>query len=152
VTLCVESDAQYRELCQLLELPAAASAAARRRAHDEIDARLTAWTRARERDALVERLVARGIPAGPVLDAAELFAHAQLEQRGFWQWLERDFVGRQPHPAAPYRFGPEPLALDCPAPTLGEHGQEVLRGLLDLTDAEIGALERDGIIGCDPLL
>jgi crotonobetainyl-CoA:carnitine CoA-transferase CaiB-like acyl-CoA transferase len=124
----------------------------RRRAHDEIDARLTNWTRPLERDAVVDLLLARGIPAGPVLDAAELLAHPQLEQRGFWQWLERDFVGRQPHPAAPYRFGPDALGLDGPAPTLGEHGAEVLGGLLGLTDDEIAALERDGILGREPLL
>ena len=151
LTLTVESDAQYSALCQLVDLPAAASVADRRRAHDEIDARLAAWTRTRERDAAVDLLAARGIPAGPVLDAAELFAHPQLAHRGFWQWLERDFVGRQPHPAAPYRFGPDPLALDGPAPTLGEHGTEVLRGLLGLTDDEIAALERDAVVGREPL-
>ena len=152
VTLTVESDAQYRALCQVVDLPAAENAAERRGVHDEIDARLAAWTRQRERDAVVDLLVARGIPAGPVLDVAELLEHAQLAERGFWQWLERDFVGHQPHPAAPYRFGAEPLALDGPAPTLGEHGAEVLRGLLGLEDAEITDLEREGVLGREPLL
>ena len=141
LTLTVESDAQYGALCQVLDLPVAVSVAERRRAHDEIDARIAAWTRPRERDALVELLVTCGIPAGPVLDIAELLVHPQLAHRGFWQWLERDVVGRQPHPAAPYRFGPEPLALDSPAPTLGEHGVEVLRGLLGLSEDEIAAME-----------
>ena len=34
-----------------------------------------------------------------------------------------------------------------PPPRLGEHGDEVLRGLLELGDEEIAALRREGVIG-----
>jgi crotonobetainyl-CoA:carnitine CoA-transferase CaiB-like acyl-CoA transferase len=150
VTLTVESDAQYTELRKLMDLPPAATAAERHAAHDEIDERIREWTGSRERDAVVALLIERGIPAGPVLDAAELLEHPQLAARGFWQFLDREVVGRQPHPSAPYRFGADPFAIDTPAPTLGEHGREVLSSLLGLDSDALTALEADGIIGREP--
>jgi crotonobetainyl-CoA:carnitine CoA-transferase CaiB-like acyl-CoA transferase len=37
-----------------------------------------------------------------------------------------------------------------PAPTLGEHNDEVFRDLLGMTDAELDRLRADGIIGEQP--
>jgi crotonobetainyl-CoA:carnitine CoA-transferase CaiB-like acyl-CoA transferase len=37
-----------------------------------------------------------------------------------------------------------------PAPMLGEHKAEILSGLLGLSSAQIGQLERDGVIGTRP--
>jgi crotonobetainyl-CoA:carnitine CoA-transferase CaiB-like acyl-CoA transferase len=45
-----------------------------------------------------------------------------------------------------------PHAIELPAPTLGQHTREVLRGLLGLADAELGALERERVIGAEPAL
>ena len=87
-----------------------------------------------------------------MLDVNEGLAHPQLEARGFWHWLEREHVGVQPHPAAPYRSGARAHPIESPAPTLGEHSREVLQGLLALTDAELDELERDGVIGTRPVL
>jgi crotonobetainyl-CoA:carnitine CoA-transferase CaiB-like acyl-CoA transferase len=155
VALSVESDAQWRALCELLEDPALASddlgrASGRRDQHDRIDERISAWSAARERDDAVELLLARGIPAAGVLDVNEVLTHPQLEARGFWQWMEREHVGAQPHPVAPYRTGAAPHALDWPAPTLGQQSREVLRELLGLSEQDLDDLEREGVSGTAP--
>jgi crotonobetainyl-CoA:carnitine CoA-transferase CaiB-like acyl-CoA transferase len=157
LTLAVESDDQWRALCALvgdasLADPALERAAERRLQHDRIDAALAAWTRARERDALVEALCARGIPASGVLDVNEVLAHPQLEARGFWQWIEREHVGTLPSPSAPHRTGEEPHAIAFPAPTLGQHTREVLRGILGLGDAELDTLEHERVLGSEPCM
>jgi len=66
--------------------------------------------------------------------------------------LERDYVGEQPQPSPPYRTATAPFGIERPAPTLGQHNHEVLTTLLGLDDAEIVALEREGIIGTKPVL
>ena len=55
-----------------------------------------------------------------------------------------------PHPAAPYRFGVEPVPVSRPAPTLGQHTRQVLMELLDLDSGELDALEAEGVIGTRP--
>jgi crotonobetainyl-CoA:carnitine CoA-transferase CaiB-like acyl-CoA transferase len=40
-----------------------------------------------------------------------------------------------------------PPAIRAAAPTLGQHNAEVLRELLGLSEAEIKALQDDGVIG-----
>ncbi len=100
----------------------------------------------------VEVLLARGIPAAGGLDVNEVLTHPQLEARGFWQWMEREHVGVQPHPVAPYRTGAAPHAIDWPAPTLGQQSREVLRGLLGLSEQDLNDLEREGVTGTEPVL
>lgn len=157
LALTVESDAQWRALADLvgdgeLAHPELRSVDGRRARHDAIDARLAAWTRGRERDPAVADLTGLGIPAAGVLDVHEVLTHPQLEARGFWQWLERAHVGSLPHPGVPWRSGWGPPAIESPAPTLGEHGALVLKGLLGLSEAEVAELERDGVIGTRPLV
>ncbi len=99
LTLAIESDAQWRALRELmrdaaLDGAALEHASERHRQHDRIDAAIAAFTSARERDALVAALCARGIPAAGVLDVNEVLTHLQLEARGFWQWIERDSRAR----------------------------------------------------------
>jgi crotonobetainyl-CoA:carnitine CoA-transferase CaiB-like acyl-CoA transferase len=156
LTLSVESDEQWRALRALvgnasLADPALERAAERQRQHDRIDAALSAWAAPRERDALVADLVARGVPAAGVLDVNEVLTHPQLEARGFWQWIPRELSGTQPSPSAPHRTGESPHAIELPAPLLGEHTREVLSGLLGLGDAELAELERECVIGTEPV-
>jgi len=156
LTLAVESDAQWRELRALagapaLQDPALESAAERQRQHDLIDAAISDWTRTRERDELVAALSARGIPTAGVLDVNEVLTHPQLEARGFWQWIDREISGVQPSPSAPHRTSEAPHAIELPAPTLGQHTNEVLRSLLRLREDELAALERERVIGTEPV-
>ena len=154
--LTVDSDAAWTALADLVGDPALARpsldrASGRRVAHDRIDEHLARWTASRQRDALLDALRRADIIAAPVLAAAEVFAHPQLQARDFWQWLKREYVGWLPHPVAPHRVGEHPATIDHPAPTLGEHSCEVLSTLLGIDEAELDALERAGIVGTRPL-
>jgi crotonobetainyl-CoA:carnitine CoA-transferase CaiB-like acyl-CoA transferase len=57
----------------------------------------------------------------------------------------------QPSPSAPHRTSDAPHAIELPAPTLGQHTNEVLRGLLRLGEDELAALERELVIGTEPV-
>jgi crotonobetainyl-CoA:carnitine CoA-transferase CaiB-like acyl-CoA transferase len=49
-------------------------------------------------------------------------------------------------PGNPIKFRGAPRTPSQPAPTLGEHTDEVLRGLLGLAPERIAALRQDGVI------
>ena len=44
-----------------------------------------------------------------------------------------------------------PYAVEWPAPTLGQHNRDVLTRLLGLSEDELKALERDKVIGTEPI-
>jgi crotonobetainyl-CoA:carnitine CoA-transferase CaiB-like acyl-CoA transferase len=162
ITITVDDDEQWRALGDLMAAGALPTlwpreerfaAAGGRKAHeDEIDRRLGEWTLLRDRDLLASKLMMLGVPAAPVLHAGEPLESPQLVARGFWQWIERAVVGVQPNPSTPFRAGVEPFGIDSPAPTLGEHNELVLAGVLGLSPREIDRLRADGVIGTEPVV
>ena len=110
--------------------PRFATAAARRRRHDAIDERLRAWFDQQERDAAVARLVAAGVHAAPVWNQNLLDELPHLAARGFTQWLDHPVAGAVPYPGTGMRAAQFDVAYRAPAPTVGQHTNEVLRELL----------------------
>jgi len=125
---------------------------------DELEQGLSSWTAQHEAKALMYDLQASGIPAAATYRASELLEHDQLEARKHWQWLERAIVGNQPNPSSPVRslggnppdLAADPISIDRPAPTSGEHNEDVLRDILGLSDEQIRALNEEAIIGTKP--
>ena len=87
-----------------------------------------------------------GLPAGPVLSVTEMHADPQA--------LAREMVVETSHPVAgavktiglPVKFSETPGGVASPAPTLGQHGAEILRAH-GLSEAEIAALRESGALG-----
>jgi crotonobetainyl-CoA:carnitine CoA-transferase CaiB-like acyl-CoA transferase len=153
LALSCESDAHWRALARGLgdpawtRAPALATLAGRRAAHDAIDAELRGWAAARELDAAVAELLAAGVPAAPVADPRATHANPQLVARGFYERVEHPVVGAHPLPGLPFRYASVSHWLRSPAPTLGQHGREVLRELAGCSAGELDALAADGVIG-----
>ena len=100
---------------------------------------------------LVDILTAQGIPAEQVLTADRMYDIAQLDARGYYQELEHPITGVHRYPGWPFRITPGPAEHHRFAPpTLGQHNDEVLRGL-GLTDDEIDDLRARNVIGETPL-
>ena len=152
IVIQVRNEQQWQALAELSDINGFGNAADRLARADELDHVLAAFTADHVAELLTAELQAAGVPAGHTASGLELSADPHLSARGFWKLMERDYVGEIPHPAAPYRVGEAPFDIDAPAPTLGQHNREVLRELLDLSDAEIDDLERQGIIGDRPKL
>ena len=127
IILATGNDAQYRRLCTLLRLPGMASAPEFATNADRIANRaamtegLSAATRQWPRSGLLAACEAEGVPAGPINDLADVFADPQIIHRG----LQISVQG-VPGVRSPFTFSDATLALDRPAPKLGEHQAEVL--------------------------
>ena len=124
-----------------------ASAAARKAHEDELDLAIAAWTRHEDAAELAARLQEAGVPAGPVQTPGELLGDPQLEGRGHFVRLAHPVLGTLPFERGGFRLSESPGAVAAPAPRLGEHGREVLCGLLGLPEAEYQRLAAEGVIG-----
>ncbi len=156
IVIAIDGDTEWKRLLQLMgnpewaRDPCFADAEARLRNPRELDERVAAWTRDHDRDQLARKLQRAGLKAGPVLNPADLLEDPHLDARGFFQTIDREVVGTQPYPSLGVRFSKIPLKDRMPAPTLGQHNEEILRRVLGLSDGEIEKLEREQIIGKVP--
>lgn len=94
----------------------------------------------------LERLFTEhGVPHAPVLSIAQALAHPQAKARQMVVDVDHPVLGRVPIVGRPIKFaGVEQDALATP-PALGEHTDELLRGLGLEPDA-ISALRRKGVL------
>lgn len=122
--LAVGNDGQFRRFCDALGLdalaadPRYASNAGRIEHKPALFAAITQATSLLDRDPLLARLEAAGVPAGPINSVAQAFADPQVVHRGMALTLDRD--GQTlPGLRTPIRFSDAGLALDRAAPMLG---------------------------------
>ncbi len=161
VVVAVTSDEAWPALARTIgrpELaadPSLASAEGRRAREDELEAAIEAWTSGRSPDEAMAALQAKSVAAGAVRGLRETMqTEPQLTARGFWQKIDRPFLGphlqslarvprRRPRLPDP---NSRPEQLDRPVTT-----REVLTRLLGLSAAELDRLEDARIIGETPV-
>ena len=94
----------------------------------------------------VETLEAAGVPNGPINDVAQVFEEPQVQARGIRVELDHPVAGKLPTVASPMRFSATPVEYKLAPPVLGQHTEEILRGLLQLDGAAIARLRAEGTI------
>jgi crotonobetainyl-CoA:carnitine CoA-transferase CaiB-like acyl-CoA transferase len=131
---------------------AMSTAGGRRESHDAIDGHLTQWCEQRTGDEIVEALWRHGVPVAKVMQPHRQSELPQLIARGFFEDVDHSVNARTRHSTLPFTSsrGPDRVHLR-PAPLLGQHNRELLSEL-GLTEAEIAALEAQGVIGIAPAM
>ncbi len=94
----------------------------------------------------VEALETAGVPNGPINTLEQVFQEPQAIARKLKLELDHPLAGRVSLVASPMRFSATPLEHKIPPPTLGQHTDEILRGMLKMGDTEIAKLRSDGVI------
>ena len=154
LNLIVGNDRQFRRLCaEVLERPELAEdprfrTNADRRGHiAALNAALEASFRTQTRDFWIARCRRAGVPAGSVRSLTEALAAPEPRARGMIRPVEHPAAGRYETVASPLHLSGTPVRAPGPAPTLGQHTDEVLRGVLGYDDARLDKLRVDGTIG-----
>ena len=147
LNLGVANDGQFKKLCQLLGTPQLADdprfAENRNRVanREDLAQRLGAVFVTRPVNEWVERLQGAGIPAGAILDLAQIFAHPQLRARGMLVESEHPSLGPIRTVGSPLRAAQADAASSAlPPPSVGQHTAEVLTSVLGLSSAEVERL------------
>ena len=158
VVIAATDDDAWRSLAKtigrpdLAADPDLATTEGRRGREDELESAVEAWTRTRSPDAAMTTLQAAGVAAGVARGLREtLYDEPQLNARGFWQTIDRPFLGPHRQESPVFREEGQPYPIRTPAPTLGQSTREVLARLLGLTGADFDRLEAAAIIGEAPI-
>ena len=94
----------------------------------------------------LELLEAAGVPNGPINDVAQVFEEPQVKARGIRMELLHGAGASLPMVASPMRFSDTQLEYLSAPPVLGQHTDEVLRGLLGKSESDIAHLRSAGVI------
>jgi len=152
MTIFAIADAEFAGLCRALDRPELAlderfrDTAGRMRHADALAAILDQTTRSRTTASWCERLAAEDVPHAPVNQLEALHEDEQVLANALLVEMEHPRAGRLRTPRPVARFDVTPATLRQPAPSLGEHGAELLREL-GLPASEIDDLRAKRILG-----
>lgn len=113
---------------------------------ETLDQMLAAWTATKDRDSLVADLRAAGVPASPVNDIDGLWHDPQILARGMADMVDLPGLGPELLFRAPWTVSGISVATGTRGPTVGEHNEEVLRGILGLSADDYDRLTATGVI------
>lgn len=146
------TDAQWRALATLmgdetlLNDPGLTTAADRWTRHDELDERISAWTRDWTPHQLMRALQAVGVPAGAVQTAEDLWRDVHLRARDYTVMMAHPELGIVEHPGMTVGLHATPGQIQRPVGRLGEANEAVFRGLLGLSTEEVAKLVKAEVI------
>ena len=95
---------------------------------------------------LTARLQAAGVAAYPVQNCVDIHNDENLDSFGFWHWLDHKEMGPSPYEGLEHRMSRTPGTLRAAAPILGQHNDEVFKGMLGMPDEEIDRLKKANVI------
>jgi crotonobetainyl-CoA:carnitine CoA-transferase CaiB-like acyl-CoA transferase len=152
VCIVAGSDANFTRLCKamdrpdLLDDPRFAKLSDRATHGDAINGIVADWSVFLDARTVEERCVAHDVPVATAYTSADIFADPHFEARHDLVTVDDPVIGpiRQQAPF-PRNVGETPVAPSG-APRLGEHTDEVLATLLDLSRADIDALRSKGVV------
>jgi crotonobetainyl-CoA:carnitine CoA-transferase CaiB-like acyl-CoA transferase len=129
----------------LLDQPEFADNAARVRNREALRALIDQKIGGDMVEAWIERLNRAGVPCGRVMDLAEVFSDPQVQAQDMVLEVEHPGHGPVRMTGFPIKLSETPARLRRPAPTLGEHTDQVLRDL-GYPSERIAALRGRGVL------
>ena len=131
---------------ELAEDPRYATHGARGSNQAELDERVAAWTATLPIDELNDLMDKHGIPAGKIYRAPEMLEDMHFKARkAIVEVMHPKFGKLKMQNVAP-KLSATPGGVRTPAPELGQHTAEVLKGILGMDDNRFKDLQDRGII------
>jgi len=147
----------WTRICEAIGQPEAAKDPrfatfdARREHSDEVNALITDWSTKRSRDEVMRVFLDHNVLAGPVNNAADIFADAEARKRQML--VDVDAYPGAPRKVTiagvPIKMEKTPGAIRRRAPLLGEHTREVLSDILGYGDQQVDGLVDNGTVAVD---
>ena len=127
--------------------PRFATLAARVENEDDLDQRITDWTRHQERFELAAKLQAANVPATAVQRPGERVDHdSDTEAWGLWPTVHQTEMGDVRVDGMPVHLSKTDWHVENGAPCLGEHNEYVFGDLLGISESELVSLREEGVL------
>jgi len=152
IAITIRNDADWHALARTCRTKALdderfAEQTGRRRHRRALEHALSAWTCGQDAESLMQGLQAAGVPAAVVRTTEDVMACPHLENRRWFRRIAHVDLGEHRYNGYPWWFEGVTPPLDLPPPRLGEHGRDLLRERLNLTESEIDGLFARGVTG-----
>lgn len=152
IVLSVGNDPTFERFCKsfgceaMLEDPRFATNAERVANRDAVTATLTPVMQSKTTAEWVAALEERKIGCGPINKLSDVFADPHVKARGCTVDLTLSNGAAVTVIANPVRLSATPADYRIAPPLLGEHSEEVLTGLLGMTEAQVQTLKDKGVV------
>ena len=104
------------------------------------------WTMQYTVDEIVEKVLAKGIPAAPIFNVKQSTEDEHIAKaREMFIEIDHPTIGRMKVNGSPIKLMDMMPRINCPAPTLGQHNEEILEGL-GYTAEQIADFKERGVI------
>ena len=152
LAVAVGNDAQFAKFSALLDKPEWASDKRFAKNPDRVanrealDSAISALLQKDTAEAWLARLTAGGIPCGRINSVAQALADPHTAAREMVRTMHHPTAGEVQTIGIPFRFSATPASVRRAPPTLGQHTEQVLRDLLEVSDARIAELRAAKVI------
>ncbi|MCW4048298.1 MAG: CoA transferase [Candidatus Bathyarchaeota archaeon] len=109
---------------------------------DIIQEKVSAMTR----DEAVQYFVDAKVPVAPVYNVDEVVEDPHLQARNMFTYVEHKKAGRIKVVNFPVKFSETPVTVETAAPIIGEHDEEILKGILSYSDDKLTELRKANAI------
>jgi formyl-CoA transferase len=152
IILAIGNDSQFASFCQtagcaeLAQEPRFKTMSQRIIHRGELIPLITEVMRTRTKHEWIDALEAANVPCGPINNMKEVFEDPQVQHRKLRVDIPHSLGGAAPVVASPLRLSETPVEYRLAPPTLGQHNDEILKGLLGRSDGEMKRLKDAGIV------
>jgi crotonobetainyl-CoA:carnitine CoA-transferase CaiB-like acyl-CoA transferase len=152
IYVCCIEEHQWRNFVELMGSPQWASEEIfsdrlkRGTNWDALKVFLEDWIKQQSVLDLYRKAQARRIPFAPVSTMGDLLSSEHLKKRGFFVEITHPVAGTHKYPGAPLKYQRTPWEIRRPAPTLGQHNEEIFGARLGLNAARIEELRRTAVL------
>jgi crotonobetainyl-CoA:carnitine CoA-transferase CaiB-like acyl-CoA transferase len=152
VIIAVANDEMFGRLAEAMGRPELASdprfiTDELRTEHEpELKVIIEEWIDGRPVAEIARHLETHSIPASPILSVQQVLESEHIAARGLVTHVDHPRAGRVPVIGQPALLSHTPGRVGGPSPLLGEHTEEVLMGLLGMTESQLDELRQAGAV------
>ena len=107
---------------------------------------LKEWAESNKTMDIVNALAPQSVPVAPVYDLEAMLEDPHVKAREIITEMEHPSAGMVRSPGFPVKLEKSPASIRLPAPTLGQHNEEVLTELLGYSKEQVVDLRKAGVI------